>query len=41
MFSIADQFRIPIRYIGVGEGIDDLRPFESKDFIEALFGREE
>ncbi|MFA0616099.1 signal recognition particle-docking protein FtsY [Vibrio splendidus] len=41
IFSIADQFQIPIRYIGVGEGIDDLRPFESKDFIEALFSREE
>ena len=41
IFSIADQFQIPIRFIGVGEGIDDLRPFESKDFIEALFSREE
>lgn len=41
IFSIADLFQIPIRYIGVGEGIDDLRPFESKDFIEALFSREE
>ncbi len=41
IFSIADQFQIPIRFIGVGERIDDLRPFESKDFIEALFSREE
>jgi len=41
IFSIADQFQIPIRFIGVGEGIDDLRPFESQDFIEALFSREE
>ena len=41
IFSIADQFQIPIRYIGVGEGIDDLRPFESKDFIEALVSRDE
>ncbi len=41
IFSIADQFGIPIRYIGVGEGIDDLRPFQAEDFIEALFAREE
>ncbi|MFV0575782.1 MAG: signal recognition particle-docking protein FtsY [Vibrio sp.] len=41
IFALADQFKIPIRYIGVGEGIDDLRPFEAHDFIEALFSREE
>ncbi|WP_063650037.1 signal recognition particle-docking protein FtsY [Aliivibrio fischeri] len=41
IFSIADQFQIPIRFIGVGEGIDDLRPFVAQDFIEALFSREE
>ncbi|OEF26115.1 signal recognition particle-docking protein FtsY [Vibrio rumoiensis] len=41
IFALADQFKIPIRYIGVGEGIDDLRPFEANDFIEALFSREE
>ncbi|EGT3586880.1 signal recognition particle-docking protein FtsY [Proteus mirabilis] len=41
IFSIADQFGIPIRYIGVGEGIEDLRPFKADDFIEALFAREE
>lgn len=37
IFSIADQFNIPIRFIGVGEKIDDLRPFIADDFIEALF----
>ena len=36
IFAIADQFGIPIRYIGVGEGIEDLRPFKAGDFIEAL-----
>lgn len=41
IFSIADQFQIPIRYIGVGEGINDLRPFEAQEFIDALFSREE
>jgi len=37
IFSIANKTRLPIRFIGVGEGIDDLRPFVAKDFIEALF----
>lgn len=41
IFAIADQFAIPIRYIGVGEGIDDLRPFKADDFIDALFARED
>ena len=41
IFSIADQFGIPIRYIGVGESIEDLRPFKADDFIEALFARED
>ncbi|MCQ8233595.1 signal recognition particle-docking protein FtsY [Pectobacterium carotovorum] len=41
IFAIADQFAIPIRYIGVGEGIEDLRPFKADDFIEALFARED
>jgi len=41
IFSVADQFGIPIRYIGVGERIEDLRPFKSGDFIEALFARED
>ncbi|MFO6425465.1 signal recognition particle-docking protein FtsY [Motilimonas sp. KMU-193] len=40
IFAVADKFGIPIRYIGVGEGIDDLRPFSADDFIEALFSRE-
>ena len=41
IFSVADQFSIPIRYIGVGEGIEDLRTFKADDFIEALFARED
>lgn len=40
IFAIADQFKLPLRYIGVGEGIDDLRVFNSQDFIQALFNRE-
>jgi fused signal recognition particle receptor len=37
VFAIADKYNIPIRYLGVGEGIDDLRPFNGSDFIDALF----
>ena len=40
IFAIADQFNIPIRFIGVGEKIEDLRPFNSEEFIEALFSHE-
>lgn len=40
IFAIADKFGIPIRYIGVGERIEDLRPFKADDFIEALFSKE-
>ena len=41
IFAIADQFNIPIRFIGVGEKIEDLRPFNSEEFIEALFSHED
>jgi len=37
IFAIAKQLNLPIRFIGVGEQIDDLRPFESDDFVSALF----
>ena len=40
IFSLADQFGIPIRYIGIGEGIDDLKPFEAEQFVEALFSQD-
>ncbi len=41
IFAIADQFKIPIRYIGIGEGIDDLQPFIANNFIESIFIRED
>ena len=41
IFAIADQFKLPIRYIGVGEKIEDLREFNAKEFIDALFVQEE
>jgi len=37
IFAIAKQMKIPIRFIGVGEKVDDLRPFDAKEFVEALF----
>ena len=37
IFALAKQFVLPIRYIGVGEGIDDLRTFEAEAFVQALF----
>ena len=37
IFSIAQQTHIPIRFIGVGEGINDLRPFDADEFVDALF----
>ena len=40
IFSLADQFGIPIRYIGIGEGIDDLRPFDATQFVDALFSQD-
>ncbi|MBA6231271.1 signal recognition particle-docking protein FtsY [Colwellia sp. MB02u-11] len=40
VFAVADKNAIPIRYLGVGEGIDDLRPFNGNDFIDALFTQE-
>lgn len=39
IFALANEFSIPVRYIGIGEGIDDLRQFDSKTFVEALFSQ--
>lgn len=41
IFALAKQFGLPIRYIGVGEGIDDLRTFVAEDFVQALFAEKE
>ena len=37
VFAIANQLKLPVKFVGVGEGIDDLIPFNPKDYIEALF----
>jgi len=35
--SIAEELGIPIKFVGIGEGIDDLRPFDPESFVDALF----
>ena len=40
VIGIKEELKIPVKYIGVGEGIDDLRPFDPVDFADALFGEE-
>ena len=39
VINVAQEFRLPIRYVGVGEGVDDLRPFDADEFTAALFDR--
>ena len=38
VIGISDQFKIPVRYIGLGEGMEDLQAFNRKEFVESLFG---
>lgn len=38
--GVSDQFHIPVRFIGVGEGIDDLRPFDKASYVEKLFSED-
>ena len=40
IFAIAKKLQLPIRFIGIGEKIDDLRPFHADDFIDALFSKD-
>ena len=39
LIGICDEFSIPVRYIGVGEKAEDLKPFDKKAFVESLFGK--
>lgn len=41
VIGIVDQFRIPIKFIGIGEGVDDLKLFDKKEFVESLFNIED
>lgn len=38
VIGISDQFKIPVKYIGLGEGVDDLQTFKRRDFVDSLFG---
>ncbi len=38
IFAIREELRIPVRLIGIGEGIEDLRDFDPREFVDALFG---
>ena len=40
IFSVKEELNIPVKFVGVGEKIDDLQPFEAKSFVDALFDRE-
>jgi fused signal recognition particle receptor len=39
ILGIADQLRIPVRFIGIGERVDDLRAFDADEFVEALYAQ--
>ena len=39
--GIVDQFQIPIKFLGIGEGIDDLKPFDKKEYVSSLFTKED
>ena len=41
VIGIVDQFKIPIKFVGIGEGIDDLKVFDKKEFVGSLFSRED
>lgn len=41
VLGIADQFRIPVKFIGIGEGVDDLKAFDRKEFVDSLFSKED
>ena len=41
VFAIGEQVKRPIRYIGIGEGVEDLRPFNAREFVNALFSAAE
>ena len=39
VLAIQEDLHVPVKFVGVGEGVDDLQPFEAKSFVEALFDR--
>ncbi len=41
VIGITDQFKVPVKFVGIGEGIDDLKVFDKKEFVESLFSKED
>ena len=41
MIGIVDQLKVPVKFIGIGEGVDDLKVFEKKEFVNSLFSKED
>ena len=41
LVAVAEQFGLPVHFIGVGEGVEDLEPFQAADFARAIAGRED
>ena len=41
VIGVVDQFKVPVKFIGIGEGIDDLKVFDKKEFVESLFSLED
>ena len=39
--GVVDQFRVPVKFVGIGEGIDDLKVFDRKEFAESLFSKDD
>ena len=41
VIGVVDRFKVPVKFIGIGEGIDDLKPFDKKEFVNSLFSTED
>lgn len=41
VIGIVDQFKVPVRFIGIGEGVDDLKVFDKREFVNSLFSKED
>ncbi len=41
VIGIVDQFKVPVKFIGIGEGVDDLKVFDRKEFVDSLFSKED
>lgn len=39
VIGVSDQFKVPVKYIGIGEAMDDLQPFNREAFVDSLFGK--